>query len=292
MTDPIEQLRLDTRAQMANQAAILGKTEAGLEAGWQPERRAKGRTAKVAGLLVAVIALGGVTALALLAPRSDPPVGTAPETNQANEEPAVTEAAVTETAVVETAGTEPAVTEPALAETAGVFLITRDDAKAIFGVSERNGTGSPDSYTIVLDLEGDNVWAVACQDQTAELAQIRQIGQAITEPVPNGITGTDDLLIRVSGYTQDQIDAAQEQIIEMMESNEAKPFWEAHDAAQGGIGFAYDPKFDAIEVAGGAAFTELLGDSINGVRLYYPAANASQDLHYLYLDLPDEPAIP
>ena len=72
MTDPIEHLRANSAEYCANRPAIWAKTTAGMDAGFMPGRQAANRRAKVAGAVVAVLAVGAIAVIAGHALNSNP----------------------------------------------------------------------------------------------------------------------------------------------------------------------------------------------------------------------------
>jgi hypothetical protein len=144
------------------------------------------------------------------------------------------------------------------AQEAKALALSKDQAKAIFGVSDRNGTDSVDAYTVVWDEETEIAWAPAFKDQETVIEQVRRDGQPLAEPVPAGSVDADSMLIvRVSDYTQTEIEAA----LGLMR--------EAAGKVAVAVMFEYSPANDAIEASAKAALSDLVGDSIGGVRVIH-----------------------
>lgn len=164
-------------------------------------------------------------------------------------------------------GTPPAQTvtdTPPVAATTGenspssegeAILLSMDSAKGAFGVSDRNGTGTVDAFTTYLDIQTGAVWVPAFRDDQALLAQIQQQGQVV--PAASVESDSASIVVRISDYTQQEVESALARMADIIGLRGAN------------VAFSFNPIDDAIEAVGSPAGFELLGDSVNGIRISY-----------------------
>jgi hypothetical protein len=139
----------------------------------------------------------------------------------------------------------------------GVVRLSMENAKDIFGVSDRNGTDSVDAYLTAFDVDTGVAWMPVFTDQVVELARTRSEGEALAEVAPADPDGPDSITVRISEYSQAQVDSALDEI--------------RADAPGSGLMFVlrYNPALDAIEVEGRDEVSGAFGDSVGGVRVSY-----------------------
>ncbi|MDR2380741.1 MAG: hypothetical protein LBE08_06150 [Bifidobacteriaceae bacterium] len=153
------------------------------------------------------------------------------------------------------------VASPAVVHAGEVAVLSVAAAKEVFGTSDRNGTDSPDAYTIVFDDETGAAWAPVFKDERPAKAQIGSVGGTVTGPLPSSAAREDSLVIRISGYEKAQVDSASEQISAVLKEL-------GMTAA-----YYYNPAVDAIEVEGEPGVAKQLGDAVGGVRLVHTTSN-------------------
>jgi hypothetical protein len=132
-----------------------------------------------------------------------------------------------------------------------------DAAKAAFGVSDRNGTDWIDAHTVVADEHTQAPWAVVFVDQAQVMAEVLRLGKPITEPVEAETLTANVVVVRLSEYTQAEVETAEAKIRAIAEANSLA------------VAFGYNPVLDAIEGYGDPAGTELLGARVDGVAVAY-----------------------
>lgn len=130
-----------------------------------------------------------------------------------------------------------------------MVVISRQEARDLFGVSDRNGEDSPDAYTVDLDLETGVVWAPVFSDEAKRIQQLEAIG------AEEGRTIDDGLTVRESRYTLAQVEAALAEVEQIAVANKTA------------AGFHYRPSSDSILIKGQYGGEKLFPAQINGVEI-------------------------
>lgn len=139
------------------------------------------------------------------------------------------------------------------------FVISNDQAKEIFGTSDRNGTDSADMYAIVMADDGV-AWGSVMADQKEQAAKVAEAGEPFQGTVADG-----QIAVRESRYTPKQIRTALD-AVEAIGSDKKLTFV-----------YGYSPKDDAIQIGGPKQSLDAFEKQIEGVDLVFQEGEISED---------------
>lgn len=145
---------------------------------------------------------------------------------------------------------------PAAGET---FVVTTDQAKEIFGVSDRNGVDSADMYAIEMGDDG-TPWGAVMADQKEQAIKVANAGKPFQDSVAKG-----EIAVRVSRYTPQQVRAAMD-AVEATGKEQKLSFV-----------YGYSPKDDAIQIGGPKKSLDAFQDQIKDVDLVFQEGELSAD---------------
>lgn len=120
-----------------------------------------------------------------------------------------------------------------------VFVTDTDVAKAVFSVSNRNGSDTPDSYAMQWDSVTGVTWTVVFKDEP-EYSEFQELkmhnAQSVRSAKRESKPSNQEIAVRVSRYTRSQIDSALTALQAVLETSKVT------------AGFQYSPIYDAITV--------------------------------------------
>lgn len=147
-----------------------------------------------------------------------------------------------------------------------VVVVYKDEAKKLFGVSDRNGEGSPDAYTVDLDPETGVVWAPVFRDEVGRSKQLDSISAEEDRPNLQDRSAEDAIAIRESRYTLAQVEAALAEVERIAVTNKTA------------AGFWYAPSSDSILIQGQYGGEKFFPNQINGVDISFAPGKISNSV--------------
>lgn len=107
-----------------------------------------------------------------------------------------------------------------------------DEATKLFGTNNLNGDGSLDRFVTLVEMETGLLWVPVFEDESELLSALSGIEQVLPE------AGGEVVVVKLSKYTQSQIERAYETIKELART------------VDGAFAFSYSPVRDSIVVEG------------------------------------------
>jgi len=140
--------------------------------------------------------------------------------------------------------------------------MTREHARATFGVGDRHGEDSIDAHAMEYDPATEAGWASMQPDQPERA----QIDPAEVHEADGTYPGDDSTIaVTLSRYKRPRIDGAMDEIRRLVEENGCS------------AAFSYSPVSDSIRVEGDVVLGPLLGESVDGVQVAFTETEISLD---------------